>query len=59
VIDTTNHYSQDDGRKFWPNSKGKFFYGKVKYRLLVFFFFFLSFFAFKKNEEETKLGNIE
>jgi hypothetical protein len=47
------------GESFGQIAKESFSMVKLSIDYWSFFFFFLSFFAFKKNEEETKLGNIE
>jgi hypothetical protein len=44
------------GESFGQIAKESFSMVKLS---IVYWSFFLSFFAFKKNEEETKLGNIE
>jgi len=59
VIDTTKaqiNITKMMGESFGQIAKESFSMVKLS---IVYWSFFLSFFAFKKNEEETKLGNIE
>jgi len=59
VIDTTKaqiNITKMMGESFGQIAKESLSMVKLS---IVYWSFFLSFFAFKKNEEETKLGNIE